>query len=391
MSLADLIRKPLRRLNPHRGMVINVDSWQEAHGYHRIHQRLHALSMHRPGIVVGMDVVGWNPPDNTVVVSPGIAVDSAGNTIVVSESQRLTLQAQEEGTFYLVLQYTEVPLETSPSTPSGDHEPTYLLEGFAIEILLEAPEDGRVEIARVRVSGAETAITDPVVPELPGVDEIDSRFRPIAGPRPLGEVGVGLVPLEEGPDGQIRHLAGAMRMIQAVNSTGEYHATFKGPVNLEEEITNCQLLLMSGSREFTLNPDWIKVLSTYLDRGGVLLGESCGEGAEESSEELPFQQSFFGLADQLGRRLSLVERNNPLLNAYHLFGEAPEGLNGAPQLVAGDGIIYSTGDYGCLWVGGGSDSAASRESIRSATELGINMGVYAAKRAHLFSVKLVAQ
>ena len=31
MSLADIIRKPLQRLNPHRGLVIDVPTWSAAH------------------------------------------------------------------------------------------------------------------------------------------------------------------------------------------------------------------------------------------------------------------------------------------------------------------------------------------------------------------------
>ena len=73
MSLADIIKTPLQRLNPHRGLVIDVSTWSAAHDYHRLQQRLHAMSMHGPGVLTGLEVTSWSDPDNSVVIHPGVA------------------------------------------------------------------------------------------------------------------------------------------------------------------------------------------------------------------------------------------------------------------------------------------------------------------------------
>ncbi len=66
MTLSDYIKKPLRRMNPYRGLVVDVPTWVDAHDYHRAAQRMHSLSLHSPGVVAGLEVVsGGNSPDNT--------------------------------------------------------------------------------------------------------------------------------------------------------------------------------------------------------------------------------------------------------------------------------------------------------------------------------------
>jgi hypothetical protein len=65
-----------------------------------------------------------------------------------------------------------------------------------------------------------------------------------------------------------------------------------------------------------------------------------------------------------------------------LFGASPPGYEteGAPTVSAGDGVVFSTHDYGCLWQGKRRDRAASREEIRSAVEWGSNIVAYAVER-----------
>jgi hypothetical protein len=87
VSLEELIRFQLKRVNPFQGLVIDADAWQDAHNYHRNHQRLHLLAFHGTGIVAGLEVVSHNPPDSSVVIQPGLAVDPEGNTIIVSQAQ----------------------------------------------------------------------------------------------------------------------------------------------------------------------------------------------------------------------------------------------------------------------------------------------------------------
>ena len=117
------------------------------------------------------------------------------------------------------------------------------------------------------------------------------RDRNVSGPRTIGEINVGVIPLEIDSDGNVLHASGAMSLIRAINVTTGYLATFRGSINLNQEITDCDLLVMAGRQEFTLADDWALVLGKFMERGGILLVESCGVEAEATGESTPFQQS----------------------------------------------------------------------------------------------------
>ena len=388
MTRSDMIKAQLRRLSPYRGLVIDVPTWASAHNYHRSLLRLHSVGMHSPGIVFGLDVVAWNPPDNSVVVYPGMAVDVEGNIIIVSEPQRFRLQTEDSGTAYLVVQYREVAEETAPASGDEEIQPKYVVEAYALEERRQPPTEAYVELGRIEIGGDGSSITDSVNPLTPGANEIDVRHRAESTGSSRSSIAVGMVPLEEVSEGQLRHQAGVLALVRAINATTPYGASFAGAVNLGEEVRNCDLLVVSGHQSFALTEQWETVLRNFLDRGGALFTETCGEGLRRSSTPEPFQRSVMELTEKLDRRLDPVERGHPLFGSHHLFAEPPEGLNGSASLSEADGVVLSTGDYGCLWDGGRSRRASSRESIRAATELGINLAVYASQRAHERSVKM---
>ena len=391
MSLADIIRKPLQRLNPHRGLVIDVPTWSAAHDYHRLQQRLHALSMHGPGVITGLEVTSWSEPDHSVVVHPGVAMDDDGNIIILGEAQRIYLQIQDAGTTYLVLRYNEAPYEMTNTSGGEEPQATYTLEGYALEQRDQLPDDIFLELARIDVSGPEATVYGAENLYEPGLDQIDMRYRMISGPRPLGQVNIGVIPLETTSEGAVYHLPGVIGLVRAINGATKYRAEFKGLIDLNQEVRDCHILFTAGHQGFGPDEARDQVLLNFLERGGVLVGEACGANLSGADAAAPFQQSFALLAERLGRRLGTVARGNNLLNAYFLFAEPPEGIDGPSHLVEGNGIIYSTGDYGCLWDGGRANAPASRESIRSAMEMGINLGVYSSERGHRHSVTLVAQ
>lgn len=49
-------------------------------------------------------------------------------------------------------------------------------------------------------------------------------------------------------------------------------------------------------------------------------------------------------------------------------------------LVEGGGLVLCTADLGCAWQGGGQSKPLSRDVIRAATELGVNLAVFARQR-----------
>ena len=389
MSLDEMIKKPLRRLNPYRGLVIDVPTWSAAHDYHNTQRRLHAMSMHRAGVVTGLEVVGWNPPDGSVVIYPGLAVDHDGHTIIVGEPQRFQVQTGEAGTLQLVIQYREVADEMAHTGEGEEPQALYILEAYRLDGRLQIPEDDYIELARIQISGTGAAVIDAQNTLEPLPDEIDLRHRTVAGSRPLGQVAIGVVPLETTPDGAVRHQPGALNLIRNINATTEYRAEFKGQINLNQEITDCHILLMAGREEFALTEVWEGSLRNYLDRGGIIFGECCGAGESRVDQESPFQRSFREMADRLGRPLVPIERRHPVFATPHLFAEPPEGIDGPAAMFGESGIIYSDGDYGCLWDGGRPEKPASRSAIRSGVELGVNLAVYSYERTHGYSVRMV--
>jgi len=384
MPLEDFFRYQRRRINPFKGLIIDVPTWADAHNYHRDQQRLHAISMHQHGIVTGLEVVAWNPPDSSVVIYPGIAVDPDGNIIVVSEPQHFYIKTEESGTAYVVVRFREIPQEMTQSLDEEKTEPLYIMEAYLIEEQRQPPAEPCTELARIAIAGGKAVIKDAQNPLNPGSNEIDTRYRQVAGPSPQGTIALGLV---DHP-GWMRHQEGVLNLAQVINQSTDYRAYFKGAVGLGEEIRDCDLLCMCGSGEFTLTKDYEKMLSNFLGRGGVLLAEACHEGSQEAKA---FGQAFAGLAKNLGKNLQTVDRGHTLFMIHHLFTAAPAGLDGPALLVEDQGMLYSDGDFGCVWAGGRPDKPMSRGVIRDALELGVNIAVYAHQRTHYHALKIFAK
>jgi hypothetical protein len=347
-------------------------------------------------VITGLDVTAAEPPGTSVVIHPGMAMDRDGHTIIVNERQHISLQTGTEGIIYLTLEYSEVSDEMLVSPGADEPRPLYLLEAYRLVEHRQPPEEPCTELARIRVSGTGKPIANPRHPRMPQPDEIDLRYRVESGPRPMAEVALGVLSWEHGA-GQtttegtmgadaMRHLPGIMNLIRVINTTTGYRARFKGAYGLDREIDDCHLLLMSGQEHFTLTEQAEGYLKIFLDQGGVLLGEACGAGTGTVEGAVDFCQSFGDLAQTLGKNLMPVEGEHSLMNSLHVFGGMPEGVAGPGLMVANGGMLYSDGDYGCLWGGGWPDQPAPRETIRSAMELGINLGVFSANTKHLHSL-----
>jgi hypothetical protein len=191
---ADVARFKLLRVNPIQGLMIDSTTWQDAHEYHRNQMRLHQLALHGWGIAQGLDVHLDATAEDTVVVQPGIAVDPAGNYIVVTEPYSHHIAAREAGTVYLLLLFSEVP--TGPVQPFGSNgagHPTRILEAYRIQQRDRLPEEPCLELARVRYEPGAGALKAPADAEHPGVNELDTSHRPT-----LGETAVTLPSLDAG-------------------------------------------------------------------------------------------------------------------------------------------------------------------------------------------------
>jgi hypothetical protein len=82
----DISKFQLKRVNPFQGLIIDADTWQDAHNYHRDQQRLHVLAFHQTGIISGLEVTANSPADTSVIINPGMAIDPDGNVIIVPQT-----------------------------------------------------------------------------------------------------------------------------------------------------------------------------------------------------------------------------------------------------------------------------------------------------------------
>ncbi|OGN87561.1 MAG: hypothetical protein A2158_07375 [Chloroflexi bacterium RBG_13_46_14] len=398
MDFKDIARFQLRRVNPFQGLVIDSDTWNDAHEYHRSQQRLHLLAFHDVGIVGGLKVVANKPADLSVSIQPGMAVDEEGNIIIVPEIQHYQIQSRENHTIYLIIQFREVPAE--PYQPPEGGQPTRILEAYRIQEREKLPDEPYLELCRINLDTAEKAIRDAGKASQPGKNEIDLRFRkevtqlpipPVQKPpshesvpiqakeavsRPVENITIGHAVLSG--DSRDLHIAGLQNLVKGINRQGNYAASLVENIALDKKVKQHSIIYLTGISRFELTDEQNAALSDFLQSGGVIFGEGCAEGQQGTSSKSSkeFGLAFNKLASLLKCKLEIVTRGHPLLSACHVFAEVPQGVEPA-MLLAGGQMIYSGSDYGCAWQGGHQDTPLSRDIIRASFEIGMNIVTYA--------------
>lgn len=393
MRLEDIIKFRLKRINPFQGLVIDADTWRDAHQYHRDQQRLHVLTFHNTGIVEGLEVRAADPPDLSVTIQPGMAIDPEGNVIIVPQPQRYQLQRNQAGTVYLVIQFREVPAE--PYQPPQGGQPTRLLEAYRIQEREKLSNEPYLELARIDFDPAPAAIKDAREPSRPGKNEINLSSRkkasvviPAVGagkiatpaPPPPASVkeSVSLGHLVLGENGNDLHAAGWQNLVREINRTGNAMVNLEEGIPLETDISKYALISLTGSGGFELSPAQQTALSKFLETGGIIFGEGDSEEQGEASSRgaKEFGLAFNKLAGQLKCKMEVVPRTHLLLSAAYVFSEVPPGAEPA-MLLEGNHMIYSGSDYGCAWQGGHRQQPLARDVIRSSFEMGANIVSYA--------------
>jgi len=394
MALKDIIKFQLKRVNPFQGLVIDADTWRDAHNYHRDQQRLHLLAFHKVGIVEGLKVTAGNPPDLSVNIHPGMAIDPEGNVIIVSQAQRYRIQTREKGIIYLIIQFREIPAE--PYQPPEGGQPTRILEAYRIEEREKLPNESYLELARIDFEPTEEAIKDAKAPSHPGKNEINLSFRQEATPltpekiavtipqKPAAVVSETSHPQEtitlghavlEGASKDL-HREGLKNLIREINQQANFVANLEENIPLDKNINRCTMIYLTGNSRFELTTEQQSALSAFLQSGGVIFGEGCSEGEAESKGAKEFGLAFNQLASQLKCKLEIVQRGHPLLSTVHIFSDVAPGAEPG-MLLEGGHMVYSGSDYGCAWQGGHQGHPLSREIIRSSIEMGANIVAYA--------------
>lgn len=370
MSIEDLLQGiPNRRIKPVDGLAVTAEVWEEAHEYSRQYLRAHNLFHHGPGIVAGLEVLASDPPDTSVYILPGIAVDPAGQVIVLPQPVAYDIGHEMEGLLYLLLSYGESRPRAAEGSRKGSG-PLYVYSEFSIFARTVPPATPWVELARVQRRSREDFFLDARNPAEPGINEMDLRFRrEIGAPREVSLAVSYLGEVKEKKQGR-----GARYLANALNREGHYYVSVKDDQPVAPGIEANTLIYLVGKGNFKLNQGQMNGLSNYVKKGrGTLFIESVDSDAEKVFAEHLAAMEIEPELLPPGHRLLI----NP-----HLFAAPPPGFEAGrkPELLVGEGVIFSTCNYGLLWQGESREGTPTREQIRSAMEWGDNIVAYARER-----------
>ncbi len=401
----DINNFQLKRVNPFQGLVIDANTWKDAHEYHRQSMKLHIFTFHRMGIINGFEVTASDPPDGSVNINPGIAIDPEGNSIVMPQKQRYHLQTHEKSTVFLVIQFREIPGE--PFQPPEGGQATRILEAYRVQERDALPTEAYVELARINYDPALGGIKNARNPGQPGINEINLNYRQdsakaasekipteVLEPTPgvareaipaitnreaspvLETMLIGYLPL--GTNNKDLHKSGLQNLVSGMGRRYNIKITLEGEDHIRKSLSRLSLIYLTGNGRFELNSEQQSILSDFLQSGGVIFGDGCSaiSGGVDNRGAREFGLAFNRIASQFNLKLGMVQRGHHLLSADHIFSEVPAGCE-PPMLLEGGNMVCSSSDYGCAWEGGHTDQPLSREVIRSATELGENILSYA--------------
>jgi len=367
---------PAKRIAAMDGMAVTAEVWEEAHAYHRDRRRIHDLLSHGMGVVAGLEVIASDPPDSSLYVLPGIAVDSSGESIILTDPVAYDV-GTARGRLSLLLSYEE-------SRPSIEQEdgPFYIRAQFGVAAEPSLAEGTGVELARIHRLDGDAPIVNAQDAEYPGPNELDLRFRrDIGWQRPVAREAATLAvcytsALEDTGRGH-----GAGLLARALRHAG-HPMWVDDRVPLEWDLEGYTMVYLVGQGDFQLSRDEMNALYAYLQGGGTVLFESCRKGELEGAP--PADAAFSELLASMGIEPVEIQPGHRLLVEPHLFSEVPPGFetDGPPRVWAGGGVIFSACDYGCLWRGARRRGNPSREEIRTAIEWGENLVTYAQARRH---------
>ncbi len=118
----------IKRVRYFYGQMLSVGDFQTEQGYFLEKQKRHNRYLHGFGVVDGLEVKGGG---NKVIVSPGIALDPAGNEIIVPAPVELALGTRS-GDGYVSLKYSE--RDSDPLPFRGGDQYTRIEEGFELSL-----------------------------------------------------------------------------------------------------------------------------------------------------------------------------------------------------------------------------------------------------------------
>jgi hypothetical protein len=190
MSTDKPTAKGYKRINFFKGFLTTEKDWNEAEQYHVEKRKLHNRLLHAPGCVLGyagdLRVVARARGDLSVEVQPGYAIDGQGNDLILWDATIKNINPEEyrlPQTIYIVLRFAEELTDFIAYKENLEYKGHRRVQEQArIELSQTEPDISReIEVARIFLEKGATRVRDARDSMDPRANEIDMRFRPIAG------------------------------------------------------------------------------------------------------------------------------------------------------------------------------------------------------------------
>ncbi|MBV6622410.1 MAG: hypothetical protein KI793_05550 [Rivularia sp. (in: Bacteria)] len=394
---------PLHRLSVRDGLEVNAERWQLAHQYHRHRQNIHYQSLNQPGIVSGLGIRITEAPKESqsrykgkshwLEIQPGIAIDIEGNPIVVDEninnrkfpfiSPKLSQQNfDEEITVYLVVSYED---NQTLIQEEGWKE----REWFKFDQQVNPPTPEQVELCRIKLRVEDIVLgrfelKNPEDVFYPQLNEIDLRYRQQAKARPQALVNIATTTPESDNSFHQNTNKNLSYLMQSLNVI---YPNLQGSAEVKEDILAKPSELINT--DFIYIPSWQitnlnimdfrkKALDDYRKLGGMILIEAnFGDTLEDMHSAI---SQLFQFPINSWREWHNSSEPHPFKTQPFLFTALPEYIR---DIYYSEGILLVFGNLSTAWGGKVEQSSLSRNDIRTAQELGINILSFAWERRNM--------
>lgn len=428
------------RLQIADGLLMTADRWRRAHNYHRQRQNFYYQALQQPGIVWGLGVALIPAPAEIearfrdrrwVQIQPGVAIDCWGNPIIVPRPEVFRIESSpgdgERQRVFLVISYVD------PDDLRHANGREQMQETFRI-VETTQPKEGDVELCRLELVGGNAQLQPPLDVFIPGPNRLDLRYRPHAQDRPLSQVQVVQIGQRQAEDRRI-----TQNLTHLLNSVGVLFPRLQGvtPVPVmaphdlvSGDVTVADLVYLPLAYGIELLPGAVATLRDYLRTGGMVLvtvsfadvkladlqtirrelqgaiaglPQEGGSSAMRSQLQAEIQAIDNDMAQQIQAVIDVliplakdlecpiqgtgdIHREHPLRLQPFLFAELPMVGQQSIYLRQWGGLVLMIGDLADNW-GPNEQLSQSREAIRSAQEMGINLLYFAQRRRQLISLQ----